>query len=357
MNSYYFKENLRIVRGTLQHEGLLKGLARLASAYTGSKTLSPRPPLPFHAIIEITTHCNLRCPTCAQVDYSKENIHLTIEKFVRVLDSIPSARKVALLGLGEPFLNRNLRDFIRECKKRKQYVSLVSNATLLTEENRSMILNEGLDLIHLSIDGATKETFERLRAGANYEKTIEKIAALTRESKERNSKLRMIMCFTATMENLHELKDYTGLAKRLGISEIVVNDIHYFNDNRIESEFGDKAIGNYRSELSRTFISATEQARKEGVRFYTNIENSLGVRTCVYPWAITFVSITGDVTPCCLNGWDPDPLNFGNIYETPFEKIWYSDKYVKFRAQMKANEKPELCEKCVGWGREIKRLA
>ena len=93
------------------------------------------------------------------------------------------------------------------------------------------------------------------------------------------------------------------------------------------------------------------------MRFYTNVENAYGIRTCNWPWIITFVSISGDVTPCCMNGWDPDALSFGNIYRQPFEQIWYSEKYMAFRREMKAPNRPSFCENCPGYGREVIRRA
>ena len=54
-------------------------------------------------------------------------------------------------------------------------VQFNTNAMLLTEKISERLIEAGLDRIIFSLDGMTKETFENIRGGANFEKVVNNI--------------------------------------------------------------------------------------------------------------------------------------------------------------------------------------
>ncbi|MEO0653026.1 MAG: hypothetical protein AAFZ65_20290, partial [Planctomycetota bacterium] len=71
-----------------------------------------RNPLPVRALqIETSSICNFRCESCplSLPGYDRPGQHLCPTEFARILDAFPSVEKIELQGLGEVFLNPDLR--------------------------------------------------------------------------------------------------------------------------------------------------------------------------------------------------------------------------------------------------------
>ena len=72
------------------------------------------------------------------------------------------ANSVGLYATGEPFLNKNLEDFIKYAKKvGYTYVYITTNGAACTPKRMEKAINNGLDSIKFSIHGGTSETYEK----------------------------------------------------------------------------------------------------------------------------------------------------------------------------------------------------
>ena len=93
------------------------------------------PPLPTELQVEVTAACNLRCRMCLvryRPPFNRVTGSMTAERFARLLDELPTVRRVTLQGLGEPLLAPDLFDMIRIARSRGVDVGFNTNATLLT---------------------------------------------------------------------------------------------------------------------------------------------------------------------------------------------------------------------------------
>ena len=54
-------------------------------------------------------------------------------------------------------------------------MTFTTNATLLNDTISKKIIDSGVDVVFFSVDGASKETFEKIRVGANFERVKENI--------------------------------------------------------------------------------------------------------------------------------------------------------------------------------------
>ena len=73
------------------------------------------------------------------------------------------------------FMHPDLHDMIEYCLRNDVRVGVSTNVTLLTAKTTDLILKNPPDILLLSLDGATKETVERIRVGSKFEKTMEKV--------------------------------------------------------------------------------------------------------------------------------------------------------------------------------------
>jgi len=109
---------------------------------------------------------------------------------------------------------------IKYVKSKNAYVKIDSNATLTTEEKANSIINSGIDLISISIDGATKETYEKIRIPAKFEVVIENLKKLVRIRNEKKSKTQIHIAFVCQLSNFHELPLIIKLADQLGVDQL-----------------------------------------------------------------------------------------------------------------------------------------
>ncbi|MFN8557492.1 MAG: radical SAM protein [Dehalococcoidia bacterium] len=115
-----------------------------------------QPPLPRRLQVEVTAACNLRCRMCI-VRYRPafpRSASMTLRRFERLLDALPSVREVVLQGVGEPLLAPDLYDMIAATTARGIDVEFNSNATLLTRAAWERLIAAGLAALHLSLDGS-----------------------------------------------------------------------------------------------------------------------------------------------------------------------------------------------------------
>ena len=67
---------------------------------------------------------------------------------------------------GEALLNKNVFQMIEYATNKGCWVGIHTNATLLTKEMSTRILESSLNSISFSFDGATSKVYEKVRVGA-----------------------------------------------------------------------------------------------------------------------------------------------------------------------------------------------
>src|SRR3954464_9648859 len=97
---------------------------------------------------------------------------LSIDTVRRLLDDLPSVRRLTLQGLGEPLLAPDLDAIVEEAVSRGIRVGFNTNGTLLTKDRGWALIESGLDWLHVSVDGACSETFASIRRGGHLDTVI-----------------------------------------------------------------------------------------------------------------------------------------------------------------------------------------
>ncbi len=129
---------------------------------------------PHRMYIESTNVCNLRCIMCptGRHEIERRKGYMDFGLFTRIVDEMaPHVEATTLHIWGEPLLHPRLTDMIAYCREHHLRCEISSNATLLSEDKALGILDAGLDVIYLCLDGVTKETYEAVRRRANFDET------------------------------------------------------------------------------------------------------------------------------------------------------------------------------------------
>lgn len=130
---------------------------------------------PVLVYAESTTRCNLHCFMCRlsfPETTRQTREHMKLETFARLEPLLEPGSRLSLFGLGEPLLNPNFVEMLRIAKERGSFVGLNSNAMLLTERIARAMVELEQDLLVVSFSGGTKDSYERVITGANYERVV-----------------------------------------------------------------------------------------------------------------------------------------------------------------------------------------
>lgn len=179
------------------------------------------PPYPKIVTIDIDETCNAKCIFCRDktIVPDKEKIN----KFTEMIDDyfIPMLKNAELIlidGSGEVFCSKFGRKLIKKvCEKYpKIKFEILTNGFLCNEKNlKELGLYDRLSLITVSLHATTKETYEKIVKGIDFDKVVENIKFLS--SLKNAGKLNTFyLTFVVTSLNYKELPDFVEFAYSVG---------------------------------------------------------------------------------------------------------------------------------------------
>jgi MoaA/NifB/PqqE/SkfB family radical SAM enzyme len=163
-------------------------------------------------VIEPNNVCNLACIMCPYPDMERPKATMPLDLFQSIVDQAKEmgCLEVGLQQYNEPYTDKLLFDRIRHVRAHGMHCYYYSNGTLLLQnDNIAKTLADPPNLICFSLDGFTKETFEKIRVKGDRDKTYAGIEALYHERNRRGmTEPRIEIFFTLLEENRHELHEF-----------------------------------------------------------------------------------------------------------------------------------------------------
>jgi len=181
--------------------------------------------------LAIDDSCNLRCPSCrtAMIFHKQGNKFLL---GIRLADRVnhwlleqKHDVKVHMGSDGDPFASHVYRHFMEKTPHRDNIkYSILTNGLMFKEfyERIPYVINN-LQELGVSIDGATKETYEKLRVGGKWEKILEGLECMAEQ--KRKYGFRFILHFVVQKDNYHEMEDIIDLGEQFGADRVWLNRI------------------------------------------------------------------------------------------------------------------------------------
>ena len=266
--------------------------------------------------IETTSACSLDCIMCPRKDMTRKSEHMSLDLFRKIIDEARGKAEVAILHLmGDPLLNPKIFEMIRYCKEAGIRNVVSTNGVVLSEEASRKLYESGLDIILLSFDGATKEVFESVRVGANFEKVTASYRRFLEMQEQFEHKIRAIVQMIRFKTTESEVKDFYQLWDGVN-ADIIVKPFTHWQGNQEDI-----------NELSHS------------------IDEKLNTSLCDRAWQWLTVISDGSVIPCCRD-YDAT-IRFGNLKDNSIEEIWNGEGFREFRrlhALGRSNH--EICKDC-----------
>lgn len=319
---------------------------------------------PTRLYLESTLKCNFYCKTCSKgyEVYAAEDLRPEILELV-TREVLPYNRVISITGFGEPTMAANFSGILDLAVANGSKVHFVTNASLLNFDRLEKLMRVPVDIV-ISFDGGTKETFEMVRAGSNFERTLEKLAMIKklRDIFLADMRAAFSFNFVALRCNIRELPEVVRIARRYDIINVGVADYAFggtefdVESNRYDPQAANKAIRNAETLAKEAGINlmvppdydpdpppppgSSWLDRLRRVRRLLPEKNRFPQK-CTSPWNEPYIHVNGVVTPCCAS-----PHYLGDLRTQSFDQVWNGWRYWMLRLRIHSPLPPLGCRTC-----------
>lgn len=223
---------------------------------------------------------------------------------------------INLAHRGESLLHPRLVDMILYAKESKLYTRLHTNGSLLTEDLSRKIIGSGLDRLSFSFDGNSKEAYERIREGGDFDKTTQNIIRFLEIKQVTKSK---------TPETSIEVINFESLPD----AELKAEK------KRFQSRFKNLPLDSFVSKDMHNWAGEIEKAREHD-----------NYSVCPFPWNALVIFWDGAVLPCTQDFFGQYIV--GNVKDSSLEEIWNGENMYALRQRLKEQDLAEMptCSNC-----------
>jgi MoaA/NifB/PqqE/SkfB family radical SAM enzyme len=300
-----------------------------------------------HLVIRMDTInlCNLRCKMCYySSDYNRKKDEMDLPFFRSIADQIFAKTRFLYLSCAtEPTMNKHFADIVRATGEYKvPFTSFCTNGQLLREDVIQACIEAKISEIIFSVDGATAETYEYIRAGGKWGRLLEKLDLLATMKAKANAKNPVTRInFTCMLSNIHELPAMVHFAADHDVRSLHVRHLLPYADD----------ANSCREQMTylRVFNSVAGEAKHEaglrGVDLFlpdpvaprqptsgktcvTDPSQLEANQYCLLPWLQAIISWNGDYRVCSTH------RKLGNLREQTFDEIYNSPKMQEIRSRM-----------------------
>jgi MoaA/NifB/PqqE/SkfB family radical SAM enzyme len=324
--------------------------------------LSEQPPVCLY--LETTNRCNLLCTTCPRTYEELEPpADMSWELFTSIVDQLPGLQRAVLHGVGEPMLVKNLGRMVRHLKDRGVYVLFNTNGTVLTEKSGRAMIDAGLDEMRVSLDASNAASYRAIR-GKNYFDRILRNVRNFRALQERegHERPRVSAWLTGLKETLVELPAFVRVAADIGVKEVYLQRLVFFEENAIGMARPDQALYEHMSrDEARYLDEAAALAKSMGMSFSASgaaAEPGMSLKRrddgspwslCRRPWTVMYITANGRALPCCIAPFSQrgyDNYTLGDASQQTLRDIWNGTAYTTFRSGLLSPKPPAACANC-----------
>lgn len=333
---------------------LREGGAQLARVAAGA--LREGEPLagPLYAQIGIVNPCNYQCVFCwDQTDGTPDDVmagyyeghdrdaHMgammdwaVFEKAARGLAE-SGARRVKLVGRGEPTLHPRLLDMVRLGKKLGFKMGLTTNGSRLTGELAESLVSLGLDEMEISLNAASPATYDAIHRGGEglFEKVVEGARSVVRARKGRESGPHLTLSFVVVRASLSELPEMARLAGEIGANAAAFRQIAPFPGAE-HLPLREEDLGAARPLIDRAEAEAARRGVETNLAHYraqlfgSETLDATAGQPCYAGYFFTVILADGSVHPCCQA-----LRELGDLKRQSFAEVWGGEAYRTFRGE------------------------
>jgi radical SAM protein with 4Fe4S-binding SPASM domain len=303
------------------------------------KFLATRKCLDFPLALHIQTQsfCNGRCAICpyTMVNQKLDQGTMKWELFQKIANEAatePLLASVLFELHNEPLLDKRAFDCIKYIKSinANKRCALVTNGELLDRFSLTDIVQSGIDSITISLNAYSREVYERINTGLDYDRVMKNISYLL---SDKTTRRKLGLSFVATEQNADEVYKATRYWEKQGVRTRVISEIA----NRAAT------LDTYERLRLKTGYRGTTFLSRLWRRLMTGAGHVIG---CHLPFCHMNILFNGDVIICC-HDWNRATV-VGNVRTSSLREIWNSEKMNETRRLIlrKRYEQLDSCRGC-----------
>ena len=284
----------------------------------------------FPRFLQIETHtrCNATCFICPNDQLTRPD--MTTEAFYKIINDCKGkgVQEIHPFFTNEPLMERRLWGFMDYIQGQlpEAGIHLYSNMSLMTLKNAENLLRrDNFKFIAFSLDGASKEIFEKMRPGLNWEKV-----------------------WTNT-------KNFLDLRADMGRSDVHTKAVMTLTPDNECDEAAFKRM--WSGAVNEVMVMGSDGRARLGNDWQkTQVKSKAYKNDPRWPCRAhrchthsMYILSNGDTVPCCKD-FDGQ-TRIGNVLETSVEEVWNSERMNEIRAKLDAGIYDEkACRLCPLWG-------
>lgn len=296
---------------------------------------------PRRIVLEMTSACNIKCVFCGRDEAEFNQTYLKLDVLDKLAPALEVCEEVTLFGWGEPTINPRFSQFLERLNKTNVRKYFVTNGTRL-DKFIDDIFTHKVDIIAVSLDGATSATNDRIRVGSSFEQITQNIRLIQKRKEELGVSFPyMNFVFVAMESNIKELPKMISLAKELNMQEVKVVFLSAFSVDMLS-----ESLYNKQDLITPIFDESIELASKLGISLKlpyiqgSDIAGDKYHKDCFVGWRDFFIGSDDSIRPC-----QSTSLKLGNLSDfTSFKDAWNSKAFQNFRASVNHNNCTKVAE-------------
>jgi len=314
--------------------------------------------------IEPTNECNLACRTCMRNTWSEPMGQMSLAAFKRIVRGLRSFNPrptVVFGGFGEPLSHPHIIQMIKKVKAVGSPVELITNGTLLSEQTARALLSTKIDVLWLSLDGASAESYADVRLGAMLPEVLANVTRLRYSSwAYQYHQPYLGIVFVAMKRNIADLPEVMRIGARLKADRFVITNVLPYTEELRSEVLYDRALGDNSSvksfwaphlDFAKMDMNETTRDSLYRVMRVWRLSSYAGDDTAEHHYCpfiesgSTAINWEGQVSPCLpLMHSHTSYLHdrrratqrhvIGNIAERSLRDLWNEPDYVALRKRV-----------------------
>lgn len=285
---------------------------------------------PSQIIMDITEVCNLGCIHCPHPTFKNSDHYdgryldpALNEKMIEELRQHGRGRTqyIRYTSNGEPLIHPDGYSMIQAAVDHSGvFVTITTNGKIMNEKRTQRLLESGVHLIDISIDGFNPETYAKIRVGGNLVVTRGNVLRLIRWVRESKAKTKVVVSFVEQPDNTSEIADFQRYWNDQGVDHVVIRRMH--SHSAALTNVADKNLAN---------------------------QESYNRRPCLYPWERITINARGDLS-FCPSDWVHGSY-VADYRRTTIQAEWNGEFYRRLRNAHINNDfcNHLFCAQCPDW--------
>ncbi len=273
--------------------------------------------LPYLYRVDPSSRCTLGCPYCWRFQSAPQKpAQISHEQFVQAF--APFADTCLLVSFqmfGEPTLNEALPEMIHHAHERRCATYVSTNLQQDDPAYLRRLVSSGLDLLTISLDAATPETYAKMKPGGDYHLLTENVRTLFRLKRSATRFPAVGFQVLVTRHNEPEIPAIRSLARGWGADYVDCKSVLFLPDS------------SWLPEEPRYHVARYRKRRAD----------------CSMPWTNITLLSNGRFFPCCAF---PGAFDLGGLDGDPVESVWDGEALREIREGFRTGALASLCRAC-----------